>query len=88
MPTEKENNRNMKRCPRFESCDIPKCPLDFWAKERVELPEDPRCLYWKVLGKRKTKRMFGGRISPLIKKVVLNVRNNWASSDKYSVPKA
>jgi hypothetical protein len=41
--TEKQNIENIKQCPRFETCSIPKCPLDFFMSERVELPEDERC---------------------------------------------
>jgi len=54
--TDEKNLENMKRCPRFESCDIPKCPLDFYMSERVELPEDERCI---LRGKNKSKRVRG-----------------------------
>jgi hypothetical protein len=42
--TEAENLENLKRCPRFETCSIPKCPLDYYMQERVELPEDEICI--------------------------------------------
>jgi len=54
--TDEENLENMKRCPRFESCDIPKCPLDFYMSERTELPEDERCV---LRGEKKSKRVKG-----------------------------
>lgn len=66
--TEEENLINMKRCPRFESCSIPKCPLDFLMAERTELPEDERC----PLKGRRTKKTKGiksatlGRLSKFI----------------------
>jgi hypothetical protein len=33
----------MRRCPRFNVCSIPKCPLDEFMGERVELLEDEIC---------------------------------------------
>ena len=56
MVTEQENLVNMKRCPRFEFCSIPKCPLDFYMNERVELSEDERCV---LVGKSRSKRVEG-----------------------------
>jgi hypothetical protein len=59
MPTIEENLVNMRRCPRFDNCSIPKCPLDFWMSERAELPEDGRCpLAMKTKGKRR-----GGKLT-------------------------
>lgn len=55
--SEKENRLNMARCPRFSSCSIPRCPLDYWMSERTELPGDQRCALLKLLGKSKSKRM-------------------------------
>lgn len=43
MITEEENLKNMKRCPKFDVCSIPKCPLDYFMRERGELPEDEKC---------------------------------------------
>jgi len=42
MITEKENTINMEKCPRFISCSIPKCPLEFFMSERPEggLPKE------------------------------------------------
>jgi len=54
--TDEENIENMKHCPRFESCDIPKCPLDFYMPKRVELREDERCV---LRGEHKSKRVKG-----------------------------
>jgi hypothetical protein len=56
--TEEENLENMRRCPRFESCNIPKCPLDYWMLERTELPDEQRCV---LRGAKKSKRVKGIR---------------------------
>jgi hypothetical protein len=58
-PTEKENLINMQRCPRFNECSTPKCPLDYWVEQRSELPEDKKCVLLKLLGKKRTNRMEG-----------------------------
>ena len=42
MPAEKMIN-NLKNCPRFPACSINKCPMDYGAELRVELPEEERC---------------------------------------------
>jgi len=55
MITQEENGLNMRKCPRFEFCSIPKCPLDYFMKERTELPEDEKC---PLVGNR-TKRTSG-----------------------------
>ena len=68
-PTKKENLINMQRCPRFSECSIPKCPLDYWADERSELPEDKKCILFKLLGKKRTGRMEGN-ISPKMRGLV------------------
>jgi len=57
-PTEEQNLENIKRCPRFDGCNIPKCPLDYWMSERVELSEDERCI---LRGKQRSKRVKGIR---------------------------
>lgn len=46
----------MKKCPRFETCSIPKCPLDELMNERVELLEDDICI---LRAKHRTKRVKG-----------------------------
>lgn len=74
-PTEKENLINMQRCPRFSECSIPKCPLDYWANERSELPEDKKCVLYKLLGKNKSSRMEGN-ISPKMRELVQFYREN------------
>ncbi|MFA5047985.1 MAG: hypothetical protein WC516_03015 [Patescibacteria group bacterium] len=33
----------MKRCPRFEHCSSPKCPLDYWQDDRIVLTGDEKC---------------------------------------------
>jgi len=75
--TEKQNIENMRKCVRFESCNINICPLDFWYKEKTELPEEERCLFWKVLGENKTKRMFAGHISATMRGIVKFIRASW-----------
>ncbi len=59
----KENLQNMKRCPRFEECSIPKCPLDYEMKERTELPEDPQCPLTRLLVKNKRRKRIEGILS-------------------------
>jgi len=44
IPSQQQNLENMRKCPRFDSCNVPLCPLDFWMNERVELPEDEKCI--------------------------------------------
>ena len=74
----------MKKCPRFIECSIPKCPLDFWADERVELSEDEVCPNWRFVGKIKSNRMKTKKITSL-KDAILFVRELKTSSDKNSV---
>ena len=38
MPTEP-----MYKCPNFQKCNAPKCPLDPDMSARIKLPEDPVC---------------------------------------------
>lgn len=52
----------MERCPRFVVCDIPKCPLDFYMSDRVELREDERCV---LRGERRSNRVKGIRSAGL-----------------------
>jgi len=60
MITEIENLENMQKCPRFESCDIPKCPLDYFMKQRAEIAsEDKKCVLQKFVGGVRTKRTEG-----------------------------
>ncbi len=59
MVTETENLKNMERCPRFQACSIPKCPLDFYMKDRVEMAEDERCPLMKIMGGTRSKRVKG-----------------------------
>jgi len=54
--TPEENVENMERCPRFQSCSIPKCPLDYWMNDRIELADEERCV---IRGKTKSKRVKG-----------------------------
>ncbi len=66
---ENKNLINMKKCPRFEDCSIPRCPLDKDNKKRVELREDEKCVLNKLLGKNKSKRMKGN-ISPRMRELL------------------
>jgi hypothetical protein len=77
-----ENLLIMKKCPRFESCSIPRCPLDKDWKEREELAEDERCLYFRVLGFRKTPKMFKGIISHQMRELVTATLQKRQSSPK------
>jgi hypothetical protein len=71
--TIEENRLNMEKCSRFPTCSIPRCPLDFWWKEREELPEDERCLYFRVLGFKRTSKMFKGSISRQMRALVTSI---------------
>lgn len=33
----------MRRCPRFDECSVPFCPLDILNHEVVRLPDEPAC---------------------------------------------
>lgn len=35
--------RTMRRCPRFDRCSAPKCPLDPLQDDRAYLPGEPKC---------------------------------------------
>lgn len=63
MISEKENIENMEKCPRFETCSIPKCPLDYFMKERSELPEDGQCPLRKIITVGKRKKRIEGILS-------------------------
>jgi U3 small nucleolar RNA-associated protein 14 len=56
--TQEENLANMEKCPRYQDCNIPKCPLDYYMEERVELRGEERCI---LRGDRKSKRVKGIR---------------------------
>ena len=71
--TPKENLKNMALCPKFNDCNYPKCPLDFWAELRVELPEEKRCPNWKYV-MRKTSKMEKGRVNHSLKNKILEIR--------------
>ena len=43
-----ENTERMMRCPHFDTCDAPKCPLDELYDVRVKLPGDETCTLRKV----------------------------------------
>ena len=62
-PTEEQNIENMKRCPRFGFCDIPRCPLDYWMKDRTELKDDKKCILISPRGGR-----VDGNIRGILKK--------------------
>lgn len=38
-----ENTQGMESCPKFETCDAPRCPLDELCDVRVKLPGEPVC---------------------------------------------
>uniref|UniRef100_A0A6M3Y1E0 Uncharacterized protein n=1 Tax=viral metagenome TaxID=1070528 RepID=A0A6M3Y1E0_9ZZZZ len=80
--TEEENLINIKRCPRFESCSIPKYPLDFWMSERIELPEDDQCPLRKILVKGKHRKRIKGILSATMRGLSKFIPNRNKSSDK------
>ena len=88
MITLEENLKNLEKCSRFEKCDINRCPLDFWNKERADLPKEEKCLYWKIVGEKRTHIMFKGSITRQMRGIVKDVRENWGSSVKIGTPKA
>ena len=59
IPTLQQNLDNMRKCPRFDYCNIPKCALDYWMNERVELPEDEKCPLGRFIGGSRSKRRKG-----------------------------
>ena len=50
--TEEENVKIMEKCPRFQSCNAPKCPLDYFQDKRTELEGDDKCALPKSIRKR------------------------------------
>lgn len=44
-----ENTKRMQQCPRFHTCDAPKCPLDQDIDLRIKFPEDPKCTLAKSI---------------------------------------
>jgi len=56
----------MRKCPKFDGCSIPRCPLDYWMKERAELPEDMKCILRIICGENRTNRVEGV-LSPKMK---------------------
>jgi len=38
-----ESPNLVEKCPRFSSCDVPKCPLDFSMSKRVRYNDEPVC---------------------------------------------
>ena len=79
--TEEKNLINMRYCPRFESCSIPKCPLDFYMPERTELPEEEKCVLLKTIGGTRTKRMKG-TLTPKMRGLFNFIPNINKKSDK------
>ncbi len=67
---QEENIKNMRQCPRFEGCDIPRCPLDIDSDLRVELKEDQKCKMWKYYTSRKPTKSEGHLIPRLRDKIV------------------
>jgi len=63
----------MRKCPRFDECSIPLCPLDYWMSERTELTEDTRCPMFKMLFGRKSSKMQGGILTPKMRHISRNV---------------
>jgi hypothetical protein len=72
--TTEQNIVNMRKCPRFEGCSIPKCPLDYWAKERIQLAEDMRCPNWSYLNVFVSKDKKQGKKIPKVGDILSNMR--------------
>lgn len=72
---EKQNLENMIKCSRFKECSIPKCPLDYYMKERDELPEDPQCPLRRLLTVGKHKRRLQGIMSAKMRSMLSFVPN-------------
>ena len=45
---EDRRRRSMERCPKFEGCASPLCPLDPYLREQLPVPGKPLC-YWYLL---------------------------------------
>ena len=41
--TEEENVKIMQKCPRFQFCNAPKCPLDYFQDDRIKLEGEEKC---------------------------------------------
>ena len=71
MITEKENTINMEKCPRFISCSIPKCPLEFFMSERPEYSEDGICSLRRITeGKMRRGKIKKDILNSAMKKLV------------------
>ena len=44
---EDRRRQSMIRCPRFEGCDSPLCPLDPYLQQKVHVPGKPLCLWYR-----------------------------------------
>ena len=42
---EEARRKSMIRCPRFEDCESPLCPLDPYLRQQLPVPGKPPC-YW------------------------------------------
>lgn len=70
--TEKENLGNMRKCPSYRICSVPRCQLDFWANKRVKWKDEKICANWRyVMRKRRTN--MTGRRNPKLKKLILEI---------------
>jgi len=85
--TTEQNLENMKRCPQFEDCSIPKCPLDYWMNDRVELPEDDKCPLGRLIGGVRGKRRKG-ILSPSLRGMAKFIPEINQVSEKTGTPKA
>ncbi len=74
-PMEKQN-LVMQKCPRFQFCNAPKCPLDIYVSKRRELSEDDRCPIF-IQHRRKSEM---GKSFGQIKKAILELKRMNTSS--------
>jgi len=42
-----ENNAMMSKCPSFDGCSAPLCPLDKFIGQRTRLTKEPKCISTK-----------------------------------------
>jgi len=45
---EEARRKSMIRCPRFEDCESPLCPLDPYLKYKVSVPGRPLCWWYNL----------------------------------------
>ncbi len=54
MEENTKNTQRMGRCPSFDTCSSPKCPLDEFTDTRIRYSDEPKCVATK-----KTRLLLG-----------------------------